>query len=501
MAQDYTDLFSLTPEKPRKNFVEVDPDLANAQALSAVSRTYGLKQPAVLPSKDTANVVKSSYEIPPALPEELGLPKENISDILNVSAARAMPNFAQAGTRPLSADYGAIGVGGNKAENEVFSGSRDRNAEFMPTKREKEAAPQTAPKPLTANTDPDFSSSIWSKLIVGLTPYALESFFGGGKWMGSAGQGSVAGIKTMDALEKQFADLREKQNLRKDKMSQFESTLENKKTQQDIENKLKRDQFNQPSYMKTEVVGASGKPELGAIDKKTAEVVHTGELLPPGKENEYAKYRQDMVNLAKEKASMGYQQQAQKDVESLPENKRIIEDTRIRISKSPEFWKNVTSPIANTEDAKQDKSAYDQMVNTSIFLRGGKTVTATEKALITGPTGAVAFGELDIEGLKNWLKSNPENAKRYFKNTEDLYNAKVRTARAANTTPSGVSYADKVAGTTLDLGAAPKPAPEIAEPMYHTLLTPQDKAAIEWAKGNPNDPRAVQIFKLHGMVK
>jgi hypothetical protein len=32
-----------------------------------------------------------------------------------------------------------------------------------------------------------------------------------------------------------------------------------------------------------------------------------------------------------------------------------------------------------------------------------------------------------------------------------------------------------------------------------STVSPQDQEAIDWAKANPNDPRAIKILQLHGI--
>lgn len=51
---------------------------------------------------------------------------------------------------------------------------------------------------------------------------------------------------------------------------------------------------------------------------------------------------------------------------------------------------------------------------------------------------------------------------------------------------------DAIVRAKLNQSAAPPPASKAA------AMAPDDQAAVDWAKANPNDPRAAQIMQLHG---
>ena len=488
MAQDYTDLFNIPSVKERKNYVEEnDPDLGNAQALKALSN-----RGEVPPMTTSAPVRDIAPEWKPK--KLVGDPTEMLRESMN-STPVAPTVGEQAITPPEEINQTPMGETAKPVQQSEMP-TMNVGGKFTSDPEEKKDKVEAVKDQTSKGSDP----GIWGQLIVGLTPYALEGIFGGGKWMGSAGKGSAEGMKIHTAMEKQrrkeatdAETLKVKQQLSRDELNR-------KTTEATSKEKLERDKMAAPNYtqVKTSINPITKENVYSAMNAKDASW-KTSDLVAPEKAEDtrninskaYLELRKEQFKEVQKMNDMKLKEAVDKDTSGYRARKLTIEQTENRVANSPNFYKNVTDPKANTPEAQLDKSAIQNLISTDMFASGGKALSKTEAQLVAGPTGIVPFGDwYDKEGINKWLTANPDNVKTYLRIVKERYNSELATKGRANTTNTGENYFTKVTG---DLS--------LKTPQVNEKHTDEDKKYIQWAKENPNNPTAIGILKANGIIQ
>lgn len=418
MAGKFDDLFSLTPDKPKKDYVTMEATPAEDETVLADAQKAYAERKGPAASKQSPNM--------------------NFSSMFSDEMKR--PPVSTRAQAPLAGEN--VETVYPKDENLGTQEPLDVSGKFSQAATE---APSPAPAKGTADTGKGLEIP-WDQVLVGSIPYALEALFGGGKYMGSAGAGSAAGSKT-------YMDIKDKQATAKAKADKDRADEDLAKSKFEFERTKHQDQMNmekakldKPSYKYEQGLSPEGKPVYVGLEAQGREPIVTNVGVQP-KVDRRAEISAEYLKQRKLEADMRFKEKAQKDVSPLIETKQSIEAVRERASLSPNFYRNAADPAINTPEAQMDKAAINRLLNSEIFLKGGKTLTANERAMIAGPAGVVPFGDFNnLDGVKSWLASNPENVRKFQQIMETRYELLRQEAQRANTTLEGKNYADIVGG-------------------------------------------------------
>jgi hypothetical protein len=172
-----------------------------------------------------------------------------------------------------------------------------------------------------------------------------------------------------------------------------------------------------------------------------------------------------------------------------------------------EASRNSLSVAQRLKDAEA-KGAYsgglaDQKLAAANLING---ITGVEpKGLVGSQLYNAEASKLVLEHVKT-LGANPSNADREFieKTVPRLSTSKEARQqmadfieKSAKRTINTFESMDKYARTNRSLGGFE--FPEVPAPANDGGLSPQDAAALEWAKQNPNDQRAAKIMQRLGV--
>lgn len=185
-----------------------------------------------------------------------------------------------------------------------------------------------------------------------------------------------------------------------------------------------------------------------------------------------------------------------------------ISNTYIQSQKMKRLATDAQGNIANLPKAQQEELALGM----ARMLGGGAGTDSTIKNLV--PQSAVG----NIESFKSWLLNQPEGANqqaftKYMMGTidreanlaqEQLNDIQSRRLGAHNRLKQIApdqynailgNYGLDKPRQSLNTNATQQGLlPQQQAPIAH----PQDSAAVEWAKSNPNDPRSAKILQLNG---
>lgn len=364
MAQDYADLFGISQ---RKNYVENDPDLENAQTLKMLSENN-----AVPPMSSGKPTVDATPEWKPK--KLVGNPTEMLKENLNT------PPQVGEQTKTPQDEINQTPIGETyKPVQETNLPPMDVSGRFKVTDPEEKKDKMELAK---AAVDEGSSADIWGRLIVGLTPYALEGLFGGGKWMGSAGKGSAEGIKMYEGLDKD----RRNEEMKK---SQFQAKLDASQKAADAKIALEQEKMRNPNYtaVKETKDPITGKNLYSAMNAKTGDWKTSDLEAPPKEPNlrdqnsaEYLKLAKERYSHQKEMDALGQKQKYQKEVNEGMQGLSAA-DAYINKYRDLKSFDTNYSKVPDTqlpEELKAERQGIRRLVYGYVVENAGKAQTESE---------------------------------------------------------------------------------------------------------------------------
>jgi hypothetical protein len=170
-----------------------------------------------------------------------------------------------------------------------------------------------------------------------------------------------------------------------------------------------------------------------------------------------------------------------------------LKDFSTNISKlKDEFISHITGIETTTKS--QEKIAGMNIAAGKFRDKTKGSVDFLEKALTSGKWDQAATA-YDRMAQTSQEAGDNESAKYYQTKAKEYSDKYILSHQAPK--PGGL---DVGAATGMEVNPQPTTsAPALRNPTVAPTLSPQDKAAIDWANSNPRDPRAIKILKLHGM--